>query len=712
MKGNTTTALLLGCALAITGLAWSAAERSHPVRQSAHVLCPAAVGLSAASRPSPSPRSFAIAVTPTPTAEGEHNMRSPLVLKRRPLDDTITVIGTVALPPGSAPHGMAMDDEKGHVFVAFHGTDHGGHALGILDASTLTLSRIIDLGPTAQGPNGVAYDRNTGYVFVTNRQTDNLSVVDPDAGTVITEVPVEDMPNGVAVIGSLVYVANFGDDSVSLLDTTRQAITATIDGIASQPAMVTPNLEERTAYISAHGSDPGPDRVYALTGSSTNTYYDGLWGPYGLSYNPVTRQLYAAQRDAQTVAIIDVDTGSIADTLNIGPPPYVLAVNPNTNHLFVTCPDVQQVYVYDCVGNALLAQLPVGSGAEEGITVDRQTDRVYVSARDSDTVTVIQDHPTYHIAFSSDRDENMEIYHMAADGTRVTRLTYSDNIEELFPLWSPDGWWITFHTGSQDSYEVYVMEADGDKRINLSKHQTVDVGEDWAPDGKRLAFTSNRNGHNQIFIVNHDGSGLTPLTGEEEANAPRWSPDGHRIAYQAVPLGSDADVYPDIYMINADGSDKVNLTDMSTGADMSPAWSPDGQKLAFSSNRDGNWEIYVVDVETLALSRLTEDPGDDTVPLWSPDGSRIAFLSNRDGLEGPYGPKRLYTIKPDGSDLQRVTSDVSVGYSFQWSPDGTQFVFDDGSHIFLVDADGRNPRQLTSGSSRNIGPSWSPGRIR
>ena len=106
---------------------------------------------------------------------------------------------------------------------------------------------------------------------------------------------------------------------------------------------------------------------------------------------------------------------------------------------------------------------------------------------------------------------------------------------------------------------------------------------------------------------------------------PAWSPDGQRIAFS-----SDRDGNWEIYVMNADGSGLVRLTDNDAYLD-SPAWSPDGQRIAFQSNRDGNWEIYVMNADGSGLVRLIDNDANDFLPAWSPDGQRIAFQSNRDG---------------------------------------------------------------------------------
>jgi plastocyanin len=158
--------------------------------------------------------------------------------------------------------------------------------------------------------------------------------------------------------------------------------------------------------------------------------------------------------------------------------------------------------------------------------------------------------------------------------------------------------------------------------------------------------------------------------------------------------------------MNADGSGKHQLTNTSTVNEGSPVWSPDGTTIAFTSDRDGNEEIYVTDVTGLHPVRLTNNVASDRKPDWSPDGSKIVFFSNRDGNE------EIYVMNADGSNPVRLTYTLTAEEDPVWSPDGQKIVFtrNRGGNwdIFTMNADGSNETQLTFHAAYDGQPSWQP----
>ncbi len=159
----------------------------------------------------------------------------------------------------------------------------------------------------------------------------------------------------------------------------------------------------------------------------------------------------------------------------------------------------------------------------------------------------------------------------------------------------------------------------------------------------------------------------------------------------------------EIYVMNVDGSDVRRITH-NTVSDISPVWSPDGTKLAFVSRRDGNSEIYVMNANGSGQTRLTRSPEADFSPAWSPDGTKIAFASARDG----HG--EIYVMNVDGSEPTRLTNLVGDDFDPVWSPDRARLAFVSNrlsnSDIYMMNADGSEQKRLTDANGNY--PAWSP----
>ena len=330
-----------------------------------------------------------------------------------------------------------------------------------------------------------------------------------------------------------------------------------------------------------------------------------------------------------------------------------------------------------CGGNLLSPPGPGPGAGRAGLTVtilwpERSEDRLIPQLTESigltlkdagtpvDTRLVPRPSPSPRIAYASDRDGNYEIYVMNADGTGLTRPT-NNTAEDTYPSWSPDGSKIAFTSDRDGNREIYVMNSDGSGQTRLTKSAGQDLSPSWSPDVTKIAFVSNRDGNWEVYAMNSDGTNEVNLTNHPADDAyhfgggPCWSPDGAEIAFSS---DRDADGYPEIYVMNSDGTNQVRLTSTPNAYEADPAWSPYGGKIAFVSYDGYHQQISLVNTDGTGAVNLTDDPfGNNWQPSWSPSGSKIAFMSNRYGVE--IYTDFVYLMNPDGSGQTAVFTEMA-----------------------------------------------------
>ncbi len=223
---------------------------------------------------------------------------------------------------------------------------------------------------------------------------------------------------------------------------------------------------------------------------------------------------------------------------------------------------------------------------------------------------------------------------------------------------------IAFVSHRDGNSEIYVMDINGGNQRNLTNHTDADFMPSWSPDGRRIAFSSNRDGHVidgittlEIYVMDANGDNPQNLTNNPSNDySPSWSPDGKRIVFVSYRGGhfiaEHGGITLEIYVMDDDGGNLQKLTE-NRKDDRDPSWSPDGKRIAFASDRKGdavNYEIYVIDADGGNQQKLTENRHDDAWPSWSPDSQRIAFYS----LRGMHAD--IYVMDDDGQNEQRLTN--------------------------------------------------------
>ena len=268
--------------------------------------------------------------------------------------------------------------------------------------------------------------------------------------------------------------------------------------------------------------------------------------------------------------------------------------------------------------------------------------------------------PPASVVFYSARDShpNNQIYVMDPDGGNQVRVTY-DTASDVDPDLSPNGQSIAFTSSRAGNNDIFLRDRWGGT-TNLTNNPATDEWARWSPNGKQIVFGSNRDGGVfEIYVMNANGSG-TPrqLTGTPVLSRyPSWSPNGTQIVFRRG---------IDIYTTNADGTGAPEqlTNEVAPSFAQMPVFSPDGRYIAFMSFREGYCSVFLMNADGSDPVNLT--PIDPSVPpsiwcsrapAWSADGQQIFFMSSRLG-----GLNQVFVMNADGTNVRPLT-DVGVSGS-------------------------------------------------
>jgi Tol biopolymer transport system component len=529
---------------------------------------------------------------------------------------------------------------------------------GVSDTDSVEATAAV---PTPMGGGGTL-----PLLFVSNRgqeETTDIYQINPDGSglTRLTEDPANDTePRWSPNRRRIAFISDrSGLEQVYLMTVSDFQVTQLTD---HPTALVSPSWSPEGNLIAVIEKTPAPEKIILIdieTGQEMGRHTVGLPGLANLAWGPrsqtiVFSALVEDQSGQRDIFSLDLKGGQLTNLTNRPGNDDHPAWSPLGDRLAFQSNRDGDFNIYLMQANGML-QTPL-----------LITPTAQVEPHWSADGTLI--------AFSSDQAGTFHLNIISENGSGLQPVAAVD-ADDRQPRWPPPERTVVdeiSYSGGRVSgiYNLFLVAVSGARETQLTQTEVEESTPAWSPDGARMVFASDQTGEFQLFVLTLSSGELRQLTtNTRSALHPAWSPDGSKIAFEARTEADDWDVW----IINADGTELRNLTNLPSANDGNPAWSPDGTQLVFSSNRAGTFDLYLLAIDgSEDAERLTRASGNEVHPAWSPDGQSIVFRAEAKDDEGNH---QLFTVSPNGGAvsplfISRYNEDWPA-----WSPEGGHVVF-------------------------------------
>ncbi len=261
-----------------------------------------------------------------------------------------------------------------------------------------------------------------------------------------------------------------------------------------------------------------------------------------------------------------------------------------------------------------------------------------------------------NVVFQSNRDGNVELYYTDLLGSgEAVRLTNTQS-NNANPMYGPDARTIVYQSDRNGTFDLFTIDQVTGKELQITSDKSDDINPFYSPDLKWLVYQSNRNNNWDIFVLNVETGNEYQITDTPmDETFPSWSPNGRQIAYLMDNAGKT-----DLYIVDQNGKNMQRIT--VDGQTNNHVWSHEGNRIAYQSERNGNLDIYSYDLLTKKEYRVTTYAGIDSGPTWDCGSTNLAFTSDRDG------DTNIFQVFWQGGEAGNMTIDPATDKWSQWRP--------------------------------------------